>query len=211
MDAKMRKKMVLVVLLLILLFVFPGISQADSPITATDFYEAYKDVKMVQRAHLEGVMGVEIAEFLSSPENPIDHKAAVINALSWRFEGKSNAELYTYYLGLLYHMSITELDTDFLSADEIFCLGYLVAMDDYFHPENAIVLLEEAQRMMKESFTVSMVLALVRAQIAFEQDWCEAWKIIERVLQNADIKQDLRQEAKKIIVNYMILYREYCK
>lgn len=207
----MRKKMVLVVLLLILLFVFPGISQADSPITATDFYEAYKDVKMVQRAHLEGVMGVEIAEFLSSPENPIDHKAAVINALSWRFEGKSNAELYTYYLGLLYHMSITELDTDFLSADEIFCLGYLVAMDDYFHPENAIVLLEEAQRMRKESFTVSMVLALVRAQIAFEQDWCEAWKIIERVLQNADIKQDLRPEAKKIIVNYMILYREYCK
>lgn len=203
--------MVLVVLLLILLFVFPGISQADSPITATDFYEAYKDVKMVQRAHLEGVMGVEIAEFLSSPENPIDHKAAVINALSWRFEGKSNAELYTYYLGLLYHMSITELDTDFLSADEIFCLGYLVAMDDYFHPENAIVLLEEAQRMMKESFTVSMVLALVRAQIAFEQDWCEAWKIIEQVLQNADLKQDLRPEAKKIIVNYMILYREYCK
>jgi len=210
MDAKMRKKM-LVVLLLILLFVFPATSYADSPITATDFYEAYKDVKMVQRAHLEGVMGVEIAEYLSSPENPVDHKAAVINALSWRFEGKSNAELYTYYLGLLYHMSITELDTDFLSADEIFCLGYLIAMDDYFHPENAIVLLEEAQKMMKESFTVSMVLALVKAQIAFEQDWCAAWKIIEQVLQNADLKQDLRPEAKKIIVNYMILYREYCK
>lgn len=206
----MRKKMK-GVLLLILLFVFPGISRADSPITATDFYEAYKDVKMVQRAHLEGVMGVEIAEYLSSPENPIDHKAAVINALSWRFEGKNNAELYTYYLGLLYHMSITELDTDFLSADEIFCLGYLIAMDDYFHPENAIVLLEEAQKMMKDSFTVSMVLALVKAQIAFEQDWCEAWKIIEQVLQNADLKQDLRPEAKKIIVNYMILYREYCK
>ncbi|TVM00402.1 MAG: hypothetical protein CV087_13605 [Candidatus Brocadia sp. WS118] len=206
----MRKKM-LVVLLLILLFVFPATSYADSPITATDFYEAYKDVKMVQRAHLEGVMGVEIAEYLSSPENPVDHKAAVINALSWRFEGKSNAELYTYYLGLLYHMSITELDTDFLSADEIFCLGYLIAMDDYFHPENAIVLLEEAQKMMKESFTVSMVLALVKAQIAFEQDWCAAWKIIEQVLQNADLKQDLRPEAKKIIVNYMILYREYCK
>lgn len=206
----MRKKM-LVVLLLTLLFVLPGISQADSPITATDFYEAYKDVKMVQRVHLEGVMGVEIAEYLSSPENPIDHKAAVINALSWRFEGKSNAELYTYYLGLLYHMSITELDTDFLSADEIFCLGYLIAMDDYFHPENAIVLLEEAQKIMKESFTVSMVLALAKAQIAFEQDWCEAWKIIEQVLQNADLKQDMRPEAKKIIVNYMILYREYCK
>ncbi|MCC7212305.1 MAG: hypothetical protein IT451_10775 [Candidatus Brocadia sp.] len=78
-----------------MLFVFPATSYADSPITATDFYEAYKDAKMVQRAHLEGVMGVEIAEYLSSPENPVDHKAAVINALSWRFEGKSNAELCT--------------------------------------------------------------------------------------------------------------------
>ncbi|NUO09469.1 MAG: hypothetical protein HUU08_12460 [Candidatus Brocadia sp.] len=205
------KKALITVLVVKLLFVFPGISQADSPITATDFYEAYKDVKMVQRAHLEGVMGVEIAEFLSSPENPIDLKAAVINALSWRFEGKNNAEFYTYYLGLLYHMSITELDTDFLSADEIFCLGYLVAMDNYFHPENAMSLLEEAHKLMEKSFTVSIVLALVKAQMAFEQDWCEAWKIIENVLRNTDLKQDLRPEAKKIIVNYMILYREYCK
>lgn len=193
------------------MFVFPATSYADSPITATDFYEAYKDVKMVQRAHLEGVMGVEIAEYLSSPENPVDHKAAVINALSWRFEGKNNAELYTYYLGLLYHMPVVELNTDFLSADEIFCLGYLIAMDDYFHPENAIILLEEAYKAANDSFTVSAVLALAKAQIAFEQDWCEAWKIIERVLQNADLKQDLRPEAKKIIVNYMILYRAYCK
>lgn len=205
------KKILVLITLLKLLFVFPGISHADSPITATDFYKAYLDVKMVQRAHLEGVMGLEIAEFLSSPENPVDHKAAVINALSWRFEGKNNAELYTYYLGLLYHMPVVELNTDFLSADEIFCLGYLIAMDDYFHPENAIILLEEAYKATNDSFTVSVVLALAKAQIAFEQDWCEAWKIIERVLQNADLKQDLRPEAKKIIVNYMILYRAYCK
>lgn len=190
---------------------FPAVSYADSPITATDFYEAYLDVKMVQRAHLEGVMGIEIAEFLSTPENPIDAKAAVINALSWRFEGKNNAELYTYYLGLLYHMPITELDTDFLSADEIFCLGYLTAMDNYFHPENAIPLLEEAHKLMKDSFTVSIVLALAKAQIAFEMDWCEVWKLIERVLENRALKQDLRPEATKIIVDYMILYKDYCE
>lgn len=205
------KKKLLVVLIVTLLFLLPGISYADSPITATNFHEAYQDVKMVQRAHLEGVMGLEIAEFLSSPENPIDVKAAVINALSWRFEGKNNAELYTYYLGLLYHMSITELNTDFLSADEIFCLGYLVAMDDYLHPENAIVLLEEAHKVMKDSFTVSIILSLAKAQMAFEQDWCEAWKVVENVLRNTELKQDLRTEAKKTITAYMILYREYCK
>lgn len=205
------KKILVLVILLKLLFVFPATTYADSPITSTKFYEVYLDVKMVQRAHLEGVMGLEIAEFLTSSENPIDVKAAVINALSWKFEGKNNAELYLYYLGLLYHMPITELDTDFLSADEIFCLGYLTAMDNYFHPENAIPLLEEAHKLMKESFTVSIVLALAKAQLAFDTDWCEVWKLIERVVENRDLKPDLHPDATKIIMDYMILYKDYCE
>ena len=75
------KKILVLVIVLKLLLIFPAASYADSPITATKFYEAYLDVKMVERAHLEGVMGLEIAEFLTSQENPIDVKAAVINAL----------------------------------------------------------------------------------------------------------------------------------
>ena len=205
------KKIFVLFLLPVLVFVLSRKSHADSPITATDFYEAYIDVKMVERAHLEGVMGLEIAEFLTSPENPIDVKAAVINGLSWRFEGKNNAELYAYYLALLYHLSITELDTAFLSADEIFCLGYLTAMDDYFHPEKALPLLAEAHKMMKESFTVSIILAIAKAQIPFDSDWCEVWRLTEEVLQNKELKQDLRPEAIKRIVDYMSLYKEYCK
>ena len=205
------KKILQVVLLLNVLFLFQKTSHADSPITATKFYEAYMDVKMVERAHLEGVMGLEIAEFLTSPENPIDVKAAVINALSWRFDGKNNAELYAYYLALLYHVSVTELDTEFLSADEIFCIGYLTAMDDYFHPEKALPILEEAHKVMKESFTVSIILAIAKAQRAFDSDWCEVWKLTEVVLQNKELNQDLRPEAIKMIVDYMILYKEYCK
>lgn len=205
------KKVFIPVLIVKLLFLSSVVSHADSPITSTKFYEAYLDVKMVQRAQLEGVMGFEIAEFLTSPENPIDVKAAVINALSWRFEGKNNAELYMYYLGLLYHVSILELDTNFLSADETFCLGYLMVMDNYFHPENAIPLLEEAYKVMKDSFTVSIILALAKAQIILTEDWCEVWKLTERVLENSALKQDLRPEAKKIIVDYMILYKDYCK
>ena len=205
------KKILLVVLLLNVLLLFQKISHADSPITATKFYEAYLVVKMVERAHLEGVMGLEIAEFLTSPENPIDVKAAVINALSWKFDGKSNAELYAYYLALLYHVSVTELDTEFLSADEIFCLGYLTVMDNYFHPEKALPLLEEAHKMMKESFTVSIILALARGQAVMDFDWCEVWRLTEEVLKNKELKHDLRPEATKMIVDYMVLYKEYCK
>jgi len=205
------KKILWVVLLFNVLFLFQKTSHADSPITATDFYEAYMDVKMVERAHLEGVMGLEIAEFLTSPENPIDVKAAVINALSWRFDGKNNAELYAYYLALLYHVSVTELDTEFLSADEVFCMGYLTAMDDYFHPEKALPLLEEAHKMMKDSFTVSIILSLARGQKVMDYDWCEVWRLTEEVLKNKELKQDLRPEATKMIVDYMVLYKEYCK
>jgi hypothetical protein len=204
------KKILLVVLLLNVLLLFQKITHADSPITATKFYEAYLDVKIVERAHMEGVMGLEIAEFLTSPENSIDVKAAVINALSWKFDGKNNAELYAYYLALLYHVSVTELDTEFLSADEIFCLGYLTAMDDYFHPEKALLLLEE-HKMMKESFTVSIILALTRGQKVMDYDWCEVWRLTEEVLKNKELNHDLRPEAIKMIIDYMILYKEYCK
>ena len=205
------KKILWVGLLLNVLFSFPTTSHADSPITATKFYEAYLDVKMVERAHLEGVMGLEIAEFLTSPEKPIDVKAAVINALSWRFDGKNNAELYAYYLALLYHVSVAELDTEFLSVDEIFCMGYLTAMDDYFHPEKALPILEEAHKVIKESFTVSIILALTRGQKAMDYDWCEVWRLTEEVLKNKELRQDLRPEAIKMIVDYMVLYKEYCE
>lgn len=206
----MRKILPLVVIVQ-LFCIFPGIGHADSPITSTKFYEAYMDVTMVKRAHLEGVIGIEIAEFLSSPENPIDTKAAVINALSWKFEGKDNAEFYMYYLALLYHIPITELDTNFLSADEIFCLGYLMVMDNYFYPEGAIPLLEEAHTMQRDSLTISMILALAKAQVALTKDWCEVWKLVERVLGDKKLNQDLRPEAIKMIIDYIILYKEYCK
>ena len=205
------KKILVLVILLKLLLIFPIASYADSPITATKFYEAYLDVKMVERAHLEGVMGLEIAEFLTSPENSIDVKAAVINALSWKFDGKSNAELYAYYLALLYHVSVTELDTEFLSADEIFYIGYLTAMDDYFHPEKALPLLEEAHKMMKDSFTVSIILALARGQKVMDYDWCEVWRLTEEVLKIKSLNRIYALRRMKMIVDYMVLYKEYCE
>lgn len=206
----MKRKLFLV-LIIQLFVIFPVSSYADSPVTSTDFYEAYLDIKMVERAHLEGVMGVEIAEFLSSPDNPIDVKAAVINALSWKFEGKNNAEFYMYYLSLLYHVPLADLDTDFLSADEIFCLGYLMLMDNYFYPEDAVPFLQKAHELLKDSFTVSIVLAIAEAQVVFVWDWCEVWKLVERVLESKNLKQDLRPGAVKIIMDYMILYKDYCE
>ncbi|MBM4054245.1 MAG: hypothetical protein FJ264_06135 [Planctomycetes bacterium] len=199
------------VFIIITLLLYHTITLADSPITSTEFYEAYMDVKIVQRAHLQNVMGIEIAEFLSSQDNPIDQKAAVINALSWKFEGNNNAEFYMYYLALIYHVPLIELDTDFLSADEIFCLGYLMAMDNFSHPENALPILEEAYKAQNNSFTVSMIFALVKSQLFLNLDWCEVWKSVEKVIDNKDLKPDLRPEATKKITDYMIGYKAYCQ
>lgn len=205
------KKIFIFVSIINILFFCDTIALAETPITTTEFYEAYMDFPIVQRAHLQNVMGLEIAEYLSSPDNPLDVKAAAINALSWKFEGNNNAEFYMYYLALLYHVPMIELDTDFLSADETFCLGYLMVMDNFHHPENALPILAEAQKKLKDSFTVSIITALAKAQIWLQHDWCEVWRTVERVLESKDLKQDLRPEAKKRIHDYMVLYKEYCK
>lgn len=112
---------------------------------------------------------------------------------------------------LLYNKSVKDLNLDILSRDEIFCLGYLLIMDDYFHPEKAIPLLQKAKKNMDNSFTVSIILALAEAQEIMSLDWCEAWRKIEAITRNNNLKQDLRPQAKNIILDYMSGYQASCK
>ncbi len=204
------------ILTLVLIFVLIPLASikvhADSPVTSTPFSEAYRDIEIVRKASTAGVLDIEMAGYLSSKKNPIDKKAAVINALSWRYGGKDNAKRYIAYLEKTYRASHGNLEMNTLHGDEIFCLGYLTLMDDYFHPEKALPLLEKAGKKMKDSLTVSMILAIARAQDVMEvdADRCEPWRITEKVLQNKRLKCDLRARAKKIIVDYMTLYKDDC-
>jgi hypothetical protein len=186
-------------------------ARADSPITSTPFSEAYQDFKIVKAAKRSGILTIEMAEYLSSPSNPVDVKAALINGLSWKFEGKQNALLYRYYLGLKYGSSIEQLTPNFLTPDEVFSLGYLTVMDDYFKPEKAILLLESAQKRKPKSLTIAMVTALSQAQIALSSDWCRVWRLIDAPTQNSKFQSDLRPQAKAIILDYMKGYQSSCK
>ena len=57
-------------------------AQADSPLTSTEFFRAYLDVKEVKYAS-ENTLDDKLLKFLASAKaNPV-HKLAVINALSW--------------------------------------------------------------------------------------------------------------------------------
>jgi hypothetical protein len=184
---------------------------ADSPITSTPFADAYQDDDLIRTARETGILDLKMAEYLSSPSTPIDRKAALINALSWKYEGKYNATLYRYFLGLTYGQKADQLDMQALSADQVFALGYLTVMDDYFNPEPAILLLLNAKARENDSFTIAIITALAQAQSQTASDWCQRWKLTEAVTQERSLKQDMRPKAKKIILDYMRSYRASCK
>jgi hypothetical protein len=186
--------------------------QADSPITSTDFYQAYSDIPMVAKAAQSGgILTKEMAAFLSADKMPIDQKAAVINALSWDIEGKNNASRYSEYLEQKYYgAKIDSTTLEPFTGDEVFCLGYLRAMDNYFDVLDALDILDIAWVANDTSFTVSMIYAIIEAQDVMDYDWCEVWLLVEDVLLDESLVLDMRKEAITIIVDYMRLYEDEC-
>jgi len=179
-------------------------ASADSPVTSTPFSDAYMDYPIVRTAGASGVMSRQIARYLGSSA-PLDVKAAVVNALSWKFEGKQNAKLYCE---MRYRRGWESLRLEALSGDELLVLGYLLAMDDYSEVERALPFLAAARDKLPASHTVAMIEAIVRGQASFGQENDRIWERVERVLADDSLNGDLRIGANRIIVDYMILYRD---
>lgn len=197
----------------IVLLVWIGLFQngrGDSPLTSTDFYRAYLDIETVERAAREHTLDEEIAGFLSSPENRIDIKAAVVNALSWGSNSSQNAAFYLDYLLKTYSQSSEADLIERLGGDELLCLGYLRALADYFHPENALPLLRQARVKNPGSFTAALILTLAEAEAAMGSDWCKVWRLTEKLLDDPQLQREMRPEATGIVEDYMIIYRDYC-
>ena len=176
---------------------------ADSPLTSTDFWTAYRDVPQVRTAHDLRRLNNGLANYLLS-KAPLDKKAAVINALSWNYHGQQNAELFLESAALKYGKS-TQDAKYMLTADERFCWGYLMAMDNYFDVKTPLLTLRNARRQMPKSFTVAIVTELVEAQHNFAGQ--KLWQYVEPVFEDQVLKRDLRPQARKVIYDYMALYR----
>lgn len=181
-------------------------ASADSPLTSTPFNEAYEDISIVNQARL-GVITNDIANYLHSEKNPIDIKAAVINALGWDPDGKSNA---LTYCNMIYNRVILESDINSMTASELFVVGYLNAMDNYMNPTKASPFLKQARKILSRSFTVNIIYSLVKAQKAMDLDFCKAWKYTEKVFDNDQLTMDMRPAGKKIIYDYMVTYKSSC-
>ena len=192
---------------------FLSIANADSPITSTDFYKAYLHIPEVEEAHEIGVLSDKIAQFLLDSENSLDKKSAVINALSWDFDRKINAFLFKRYLKAKYQVK-DDIDSlmKIMNDEELFCLGYMTVMDNYFDPEKSLIYFESASSSIRESYTFQIINALIKTQslIKDQDKWCRIWTTINAVETNKELKVDMNAEGRKIILDYIKTYRDYC-
>ncbi len=202
---KQRKYFLLVIMVIVSAF-----AKADSPITSTPIYQAYLENPYVSLALKKGVLNDTIAGYLLNDTVSIDKKAAVINALGWDFNGKNNATEFFKYIQKKYNFS-KAFDLDGVSGDDVFCLGYLTIMDNYFETEKPIKILKIAKTKNPKSYTVNIILALVEAQKAMDTDWCAVWRLAASVKDNGNLVYDMDTNAVKIIFDYMELYESSCK
>jgi hypothetical protein len=196
---------------LFLVLSVPGLAVADSPLTSTPFHEAYLDVKIVKYALKKGELDKKIGNYLLKASNPIDVKLAAINAIGWDLEGQHNAEVFKGMLKAKYPNDPLGSDPGTQTVDELICLAYLTAMDDYFNPDNALPIVQEALTMGSKSYTVQMIAALIKAQQAFDYDWCRVYQYARAVDFDSALTRDMRPEATTIIMDYMNLYRGECE
>ncbi len=206
-----RKTKIFVTVLLILctsqLLVY-----ADNPITNSTFYNAYEDIPEVKKALKQGILDEELADFLLDVKRPLGHAAAVINALSWDFEGKNNSQYLVKYLTKQDDTFPKRLERGEVSGRILFVLGYLRGMDNYFEVSQAAKWLANAKTKIPESFTVSIIYAIVEGQVRFisGKTSCDTWEFIKDSIDAFPGNRDMRKDAVKYILNYMELYKKSC-
>ena len=189
---------------------------ADSPLTSTDFAENYKDHPMVQMAlNLHGddadpYVPVSILDFLANKKSPIDVRLAVINAISWNFEGKSSGEQLYEYLSKRYKAKTTDKLVKKLDAGTLAVYTYAKAMSDYFDVKEAQELGHKAVKKDKsKSFSVAFITSLIDAQVYLDSDWGMVYKVVNNVLHDGSLHLDMRQDAIDSVMEYINEYKGY--
>lgn len=200
----------LIILLSCIVFLSAKNVQADSPLTSTYFATYYAEYPIVATAENSRGLNATIMAYLADDGNLIDVKAAVINAIGWSYDGTGNAPEFWSYLATKHGLTSETLTMSILNAHELFCYGYLLAMDDYFNVDSAIAALTMAAEKDNTSYTIALVLAMTEAQKAMDFDWCQVWKYTREVLNDTSLKRDIKTAAIQSVVDYMILYKSSC-
>ncbi len=192
----------------IIFFIFSSISFADSPITSTDFYLAYNSLDILDDTYYEsGVISVELMNYLDNIDNSIDVKMAIINKLSWDIDGKRNSDIYMNYLMKKYKYKDELKLLESSNGDHLLCIAYLKAMDNYFEVDEAIWYAMYALKFRPKSYTYNIILTILKSQKMLNYDWNEIYNLTTEV-KFKDLEMDMKDEAIKIIYEYLDSYEE---
>lgn len=184
---------------------------ADSPITSTNFSEAYKDEPIVAEAiAAKGVINDRLMEYLVNEYNPVGVKMAVINAIGWQISGRKNSELFLVYLKKNRGYSSADRLYKKGKADELLSYAYLKAMDNYFNVDEALRFAERAVKKNDESRTFHLIRGLIKAQKMMDESFCSVYQIADGIRKNEELKNDIRTGAVDIIYEYLDIYGDSC-
>ena len=196
------------ILVLITGFLFSQNLFADSPLTSTLISHAYTDSKIVQLAsETDGWLTIELMNYLYESMHPIELKIAVINELGWG-SMYSNASPFYEYLKEKDNFKDNDEFLNQANADVLICMAYIKALEDYFDVEEAIIYAQTAKSKNSESYTTNIICALIEAQNAMDSDWSEVYNLTNSVRKNQSLNRDMKEDAVKIIFEYMDLYKE---
>jgi hypothetical protein len=199
--------------LLTILFLFLSSSKvfADSPLTSIEFYKVYSTEKIIEEAaNSNGVLTGKLMIYLSNPLHPIDVKMALINRLGWNSKGKKNSKIFMKYLIKKYGFKTDESLINLMSGEDLTCLAYLKAMDNYFDVEKALDYSNLAIKKSPDSFTTNIINALIKSQIFLQTNSCKVYQVLEDVRVNYSLKNDFKKEATDVIFEYVTIFKKPC-
>lgn len=188
---------------------------ADSPLTSTDFAKSYNDHPMVQMAQKlsdesDTDIPVSMLNFLADKKAPIDVRLAVINAISWNFNGKTSGQQLYDYLSKRYKTKTMDKFAKKLDAGTLAVYAYAQAMSNYFEVTEAQELAHKAVKKDKsKSFSVAFIASLIDAQVYLDGDWGMVYKVVNNVLHDGSLHLDMRQEAIDNVMEYINEYKNY--
>ncbi|MGR3809942.1 hypothetical protein [Jiulongibacter sp. NS-SX5] len=186
--------------------------KADSPITSTHFFKAYEDECIVQKAAAaDGVLTLEIMEFMANDTNRADLKLAALNRLVYdQYEPRLSQLFLSYFTSQQFFIDEEDF-TNNAPADLLICYAYLMAFEDR-NLKNAIAFARSASWRSQKSYTIHMVAALIESTKYLRYgEYCRCFQVYSKVKENKSLRKDLKPEADDIIFEYMNLYEKYCE
>jgi hypothetical protein len=209
----MKKTILLILFTLSINAVF-----ADSPLTSSDFYQAYLDVPMVKEATVsKGKITTKMMEYIHNENNPLEIKLAIINAIGWNHKGLKNSQKFLKYVlkKKKYKLKFLGKTTAFkfsATADELICYAYMKSLDNYFDVSEAFNTAELSLKKNPNSFGVAMIYNLIKAQaLTSIGETCYGSQLFLALKDNPNLKMDMRKESMSYIFEYIEEIGKDCK